>query len=101
MIMACMFALIFDETTDISHVEKLSLVSRHVLDNKVHEDFIKFVDNYKSIRPEDIPNPIVVKLTGKAFGHVVLDIISKLELDLNLYWYRDRFCSSISVSLVV
>lgn len=81
--MAGMFAIIFDETTDISHVEQLSLVLRYVLDNKVHEDFITFVDAYKSIRPEDIPNPYEVKLSGKALGHVVLDIISKLGLDLD------------------
>ncbi|KAL4132755.1 hypothetical protein QTP88_009856 [Uroleucon formosanum] len=81
--MAGMFAIIFYETTDISHVEQLSLVLRYVLDNKVHEDFITFVDAYKSVRPEDIPNPYEVKLSGKAIGHVVLDIISKLGLDLD------------------
>jgi len=50
--MAGMFAIIFDETTDISHVEQLSLVLRYVLDNKVYEDFITFVDVYKLTRPE-------------------------------------------------
>jgi len=32
--MAGMFAIIFDETTDISHVEQLNLVLRYVLDNE-------------------------------------------------------------------
>jgi len=66
--MAGMYAIIFDETTDTSHVEQLSLVLRYVLDNQVHEDFITFVDAYKSIRPEDIQNPYEVNLTGKALG---------------------------------
>lgn len=70
--MAGIFAIIFDETTDISHVVQLSFVLRYVLDNKVHEDFITFVDAYESIRPEDIPNHYEVKLSGKALGHVVL-----------------------------
>ena len=78
-----MFAIIFDETTDISHIEQLSLILRYVLDDKVHEDFITFVDAYKSIRPEDVSNPYEVKLSGKALGHVVLDIITKLGLDLD------------------
>lgn len=80
---AGMFAIIFDETTDISHIEQLSLILRYVLDDKVHEDFITFVDAYKSIRPEDVSNPYEVKLSGKALGHVVLDIITKLGLDLD------------------
>lgn len=55
---------------------------RYVFDSKIHENVVNFVDAYKSIRPDDIVNQ-EVKLTGKALGHVVLDMISKLGLDLH------------------
>ncbi|KAL4119053.1 hypothetical protein QTP88_011925 [Uroleucon formosanum] len=83
-----MFRISAGDKTLESHINTTSsrstfIILRYVLDNKVHEDFITFVDAYKSIRPEDIPNPYEVKLSGKALGHVVLDIISKLGLDLD------------------
>lgn len=75
--MAGFYAIVFDETTDISCTEQLSLTLRYVHNNEVHEDFMCFVDAYKSIRPEDKSTSGELKLTGQALGHIVLDILSK------------------------
>uniref|UniRef100_A0A8C5QST3 Repressor of the inhibitor of the protein kinase n=1 Tax=Leptobrachium leishanense TaxID=445787 RepID=A0A8C5QST3_9ANUR len=40
------FSVIFDETTDISHTEHLSLNFRYVYNGSIREDFVKFVDAY-------------------------------------------------------
>lgn len=92
------YAVIFDETTDISHIEQLSLSLRYLhkvsecLPNggrkvvwKVREDFVTFVDAYQEIRDEDIPEDTEERrLSGEALGHVVVDLLRvKLMLDLN------------------
>ncbi|XP_026821585.1 protein FAM200B-like [Rhopalosiphum maidis] len=73
----------FDETTDVSCIEQLSLTLRYVINNEVYEDFVCFVDAYRSIRSTDISGFGEIKLTGQALGHIVLDILTKdLALDL-------------------
>jgi len=80
---AGVYSIMFDETTDISCVEQLSLTLRYVINNEVHEDFVCFVDAYRSIRSTDISGSGETKLTGQALGHIVLDILVKnLALDL-------------------
>ncbi|XP_025191589.1 uncharacterized protein LOC112591873 [Melanaphis sacchari] len=44
------YSILFDETTDISCIEQLSLTLRYVINNEIHEEFICFVDAYRSIR---------------------------------------------------
>jgi len=77
------YAIIFDETTDMSHTEQLSLSLRYVCDEKIYERFIQFVDAYKCINDNDIVSG-ELKLTGRAIGHIVLDILEKLGLDSKL-----------------
>lgn len=63
------YAIIFDETTDMSHTEQLSLSLRYVYDEKIYERFIQFVDAYKCINNNDIISG-ELKLTGSAIGHM-------------------------------
>ncbi|XP_029348708.1 protein FAM200B-like [Acyrthosiphon pisum] len=67
----------FDETTDISCTEQLTLVLRYVINNEIHEDFVTFLDAYQSIRQEDKSNSGESKLTGHALGHIVIDVLTK------------------------
>ncbi|KAL4090749.1 hypothetical protein QTP88_025526 [Uroleucon formosanum] len=77
------YSIMFDETSDISCVEQLSLTLRYVINNEIHEDFVCFVDAYRSIRTNDVLASGETKLTGVALGHIVLDILTKdLGLDL-------------------
>lgn len=80
---AGVYSIMFDETTDVSCIEQLSLTLRYVINNEVHEDFVCFVDAYRSIRLTDISGSGEIKLTGQALGHIVLDVLTKdLALDL-------------------
>ncbi|XP_029342283.1 uncharacterized protein LOC103309214 [Acyrthosiphon pisum] len=75
----------FDETTDISCTEQLTLVLRYVINNEIHEDFVTFLDAYQSIRQEDKSNSGESKLTGHALGHIVIDVLTKdFGIDLKL-----------------
>ncbi|KAL4083208.1 hypothetical protein QTP88_028538 [Uroleucon formosanum] len=77
------YSIMFDETSDISCVEQLSLTLRYVINNEIHEDFVCFLDAYRSIRTNDVLASGETKLTGVALGHIVLDILTKdLGLDL-------------------
>ncbi|XP_008178788.1 uncharacterized protein LOC103307994 [Acyrthosiphon pisum] len=77
------YAIIFDETTDMSHTEQLSLSLRYVYDEKIYERFIQFVDAYNSIQDSDIVSG-ESKLTGRAIGHIVLNILENFGLDSKL-----------------
>ncbi|KAL4113018.1 hypothetical protein QTP88_016722 [Uroleucon formosanum] len=77
------YSIMFDETSDISCVEQLSLTLRYVINNEIHENCVCFVDAYRSIRTNDVLASGETKLTGVALGHIVLDILTKdLGLDL-------------------
>lgn len=79
------YSVIFDETTDISHVEQLSLNLRYVHNNEIREDFVKFIDAYeniKSISPDqDVHSE--QRLSGEALGKIVVKLLHDLSLDLN------------------
>jgi hypothetical protein len=77
------YAIIFVETTDMSHTEQLSLSFRYVYDEKIYERFIQFVDAYKCINDNDIVSG-ELKLTVRAIGHIVFDILENLGLDSKL-----------------
>eukprot|EP00102_Acyrthosiphon_pisum_P022831 XP_016660041.1 PREDICTED: uncharacterized protein LOC103309522 [Acyrthosiphon pisum] len=77
------YSIMFDETSDISCVEQLSLTLRYVINIEIHEDFVCFVDAYRSIRTNDVLASGETKLTGVALGYIVLDILTKdLGFDL-------------------
>lgn len=82
---AGIYSIMFDETTDISCTEQLTLVLRYVINNEIHEDFVTFLDAYQSIRQEDKSNSGESKLTGHALGHIVIDVLTKdFGIDLKL-----------------
>lgn len=41
------YCVLFDETTDISHISQLRLSIRYIYENIVREDFIGFIDLHK------------------------------------------------------
>lgn len=75
------FSIIFDETTDVDHRKQMSISLRYVYEKTIREDFITFLDCYESIRPEDIEGE-ERRLSGKALGHIVIDVCKKYSLDL-------------------
>ncbi|CAG4944875.1 unnamed protein product [Colias eurytheme] len=77
------FAVIFDETTDISATEQLSLSLRYLKNNIIREDFVTFCDAYSDIRKEDVPRSDEPRLTGVALAHIVIDLCTKFGLDLS------------------
>ena len=74
------FAIIFDETTDISRKVQLSLSFRIFYNGQVREDFITFCDAYKMIQSEDPDEE--PRLTGIALGNLVLDICKNFDVDI-------------------
>ena len=63
------FSVIADETTDISNKEELSVSLRYVLDNKVHEVFIDFME--------------VERITGVILAHSIIHLLTTLGLSLS------------------
>jgi len=43
------YAIIFDETTDVSNASQITLNIRYILNNQVNEKFIGFIDSHKYI----------------------------------------------------
>jgi len=76
------YAVIFDETTDIAHSPQLSLSLRYILNNKINEKFLTFVDAYQSILEEDIMLSSETKLTGQALGNIVQNILKQFNLNV-------------------
>ena len=78
------YSIIFDETTDMSHISQMSLILRYVYENVVREDFIQFLDLHKAISAinTDEQNSLETRLTGSNLGKVVLDTLKELNLDL-------------------
>jgi len=96
------WSCIFDETTDASRKEQMTLIVRYVHNGTVREDFLGFVDCYRWLKekqPEskdeseysdsesdesDSNSKVEIKLTGKALANIVVKTIRKFGLDLNL-----------------
>ncbi|XP_071056243.1 52 kDa repressor of the inhibitor of the protein kinase-like [Onthophagus taurus] len=76
------FSVMFDETTDVSHVSQMSIVIRYVHENDVREDFIAFLDCHEEnyTLDKDTLEPI---LSGKILGQTVLKQLKLLDLNLN------------------
>ncbi|XP_046685278.1 uncharacterized protein LOC124371012 [Homalodisca vitripennis] len=94
------FAIMFDETSDISHKSQLSLVIRYVTSaGQVHESFVGFIDTFDDIletekkqneaeqddeQEEERREPATeTKLTGEAIGLIVIRMLQKLRLNLD------------------
>jgi hypothetical protein len=113
------YSILFDETTDVSHLSQLSLTLRYVYDGNIHEDFVSFVDafaelvnakhkneyesdeeDWKEARKlltaeealDETSTPRELSLTGKAIGQIVLSQLKKTETSIGtLYWDRYRW----------
>ncbi|KAJ8928690.1 hypothetical protein NQ314_018700 [Rhamnusium bicolor] len=78
---AKLFSIMFDETTDISHTEQLSLSFRYFF----KECFVTFCDayeNYEMISCEDVNTSNERRLIGIALAHIVEDLCHKFNIDL-------------------
>jgi hypothetical protein len=64
------YAVLVDETTDISRAEQLTISVRYVHEDKVKEDFIAFLN--------------VEDCTGSSLASTILQELERLGLDLNL-----------------
>lgn len=81
------YSVIFDETTDASGIEQLSLSLRYVHDEKIREDFVTFVDAYERVsQAGDLSNEArqEVRLTGEALGKLVVKLLTEFGLNLDL-----------------
>ncbi|KAL4153097.1 hypothetical protein QTP88_000930 [Uroleucon formosanum] len=77
---AKLFSLIFDETTDISHTEQLSLSIRYFYNGVIKEDFLPFCDAYEMIHFENAR--VERRLTGVELSRIVEDLCFKFDIDL-------------------
>jgi len=58
------YCVLFDETTDVSHISQISISIRYIYGNTVREDFIGFVDLHKDHYSADaLDFDIVMKVT--------------------------------------
>ena len=79
------FAIIFDETTDISHTEQMSLSFRYFNDGFIKEDFLCFCDAYEMLQFEETDTSHGTKelrLTGIALAKIVENLCYKFDIDL-------------------
>ncbi|VVC41661.1 Hypothetical protein CINCED_3A008444 [Cinara cedri] len=95
------YSIIFNETTDVFHNSKISLILRTINSvNIVDESFISFIDCYdcvygRKVVNEDLdkdlhnnePNSghdlMEPKLTGELLGNIVVDKLKEFTFDLN------------------
>lgn len=79
------FAILFDETTDISHTEQMSLSFRYFNDGVIREDFVCFCDAYEMLESEEehsSDGPKELRLTGIALAKIVESLCYKFDIDL-------------------
>jgi len=89
------YSILFDETTDMSHVSQMSLILRYIKKGVIQENFIAFIDCHtymygtnKTIDSNEhniqdtTPNTVIEpKLTGEILGNTVLKILKHFSLD--------------------
>ncbi|XP_026819497.1 52 kDa repressor of the inhibitor of the protein kinase-like [Rhopalosiphum maidis] len=91
------YCVLFDETTDVSHISQLSISIRYIYENTVREDFIGFVDLYKDNYSADAldldidneSNTLDLQqseptITGEILGSTVVKKLKSVGLDLKL-----------------
>ncbi|XP_026482791.1 52 kDa repressor of the inhibitor of the protein kinase-like [Ctenocephalides felis] len=78
------FSILFDETTDISHISQLSLSLRYFHNAIIKEHFVTFCDTYDALKSEDNNlGDIEPRLTGKSLAKIVQNLCTKYNLDLS------------------
>lgn len=78
------FSILFDETTDISHISQLSLSFRYLHDGIIKEHFVTFCDTYDAlIREDNNSGDIEPRVTGVALAKIVENLCTKFNLDLS------------------
>ncbi|XP_025415028.1 zinc finger MYM-type protein 1-like isoform X2 [Sipha flava] len=111
------YSIIFDETTDISHVSQMSLILRYVHNNIVKENFVAFIDCHSywyskntstSIEESELNeddnitrnDTLEPKLTGDILGEIVVKILQHLHLNpLNCVGIGTDGCSVMTSTL--
>ncbi|XP_022160028.1 uncharacterized protein LOC111026282 [Myzus persicae] len=89
------YCVLFDETTDVSHIFQLSILIRYIYENMVREDFIGFVDLHKDNYSADAldfdtdneSNTLGLQqseptITGEILGSTVVKKLKSVRLDL-------------------
>lgn len=76
------FSVIFDETTDISHIQQLSLSFRYFYKGDIREDFVTFCNAYEMLRCNEIDGEKELRLTGAALAPIVENLCHKYNMDL-------------------
>lgn len=77
---AKLFSLIFYETTDISHIEQLSLSIPYFHSGVIREDFLTFCNAYEMIHTENASAER--RLTDVNLARIVEDLCFKFDIDL-------------------
>jgi hypothetical protein len=77
---AKLFLLKFDNTTDISHTQQLSLSFRYFYNGIIKEEFLTFCNAYEMIHVEDANAER--RLTGVALSRIIEDFCFKFDIDL-------------------
>lgn len=78
------YSIMFDETTDLSHVSQMSLVLRYVFNDKIKENFIEFIDcHHEAYSQVDNNEDVEPKLSGEHLGQIVIDLLNKFSLNLD------------------
>ena len=82
-----LFAVLADETQDLSSVEQLSVCIRYLYKGKIHEEFLLFEDlhqlsfvlDFNSLGEGEVLEP---KLSGELLGKAILESLDKVGLDI-------------------
>lgn len=77
------YSVLFDETTDLSHISQMSLAIRYIYNNHIYEDFLGFVNCHADAYSSDVDEidncePV---LTGRVLGSTVLKMLESIGLN--------------------
>lgn len=75
------FSIIFDETTDISNSSQMTFFVRYVFANKIHEDFLCFLQCHRE-NYADVGISIEPILSGKILADTVIKAMKDYSLNL-------------------
>ncbi|KAF0719043.1 52 kDa repressor of the inhibitor of the protein kinase-like, partial [Aphis craccivora] len=91
------YSIIFDETTDVSHISQMSLTLRYIdKKNNIYELFVGFINchdtfnkNQTAIPNNDLSDTLIddhlfkePKLTGNVLGNIVVSELKEMSLNL-------------------
>jgi hypothetical protein len=78
------YGIQFDETTDISHKQQMTLILTYIKKNVKHDDFLCFVDTHKIMYGNMFDLSVEPKISGIKLGQLVVKTLQDFGLDLNL-----------------